>query len=96
MVVDLDADGQNELIASASERSLLGNLRITSGLTKAWIKVLKYKDGRFTSGTLGEEIELALQGITINKQRLLLVVTEPENIKGDGSKSYLLAYTLAP
>ncbi len=96
VAVDLNADGHNELLASASDRTILGSLRINSGLTKAWIGIFKYEDGRFTTGTLGEELELALQGITLNKQRLLVVATEPVDFKGEGGKSYLLAYSLAP
>ncbi len=92
VVADLDADGRNELIASSSERSVLGSLRITPGLNKTWISILKYDNGRFTTGTLGGELELALQGITLDKQRLLVVGTE----QGQGAKSYLLAYSLAP
>jgi hypothetical protein len=96
VAVDLDADGRNELLASSSERSFLGSLQVTPGLTKTWISIFKYDDGRFTSGTVGEELELALQGITLNKQRLLVVVTELGNLLGKGGKSHLLAYSLAP
>lgn len=96
VAVDLDADGHNELLALASERSLLGSLQVSPGLTKTWISIFKYDNGRFTSGTLGEELELALQGITLNKQRLLVVATELGNLRGKGGNSHLLAYSLAP
>jgi hypothetical protein len=96
VAVDLNADGSNELLASASERSLLGSVRIASGLTKTWISLLKYDSGRFASGKLGEEFEVGLQGITINQQRLLLVTTEFGDLNADGGKSHLLAYSLAP
>jgi hypothetical protein len=96
VAVDLNADGSNELLASASERSLLGSVRIASGLTKTWINLLKYDSGRFASGKLGEEFEVGLQGITINQQRLLLVTTEFGDLNADGGKSHLLAYSLAP
>jgi hypothetical protein len=96
LAVDLNADGSNELLASASERSVLGSLRIASGLTKTWISILRYESGRFASGTLGEEFELGLQGLTINQQRLLLVTTEFGDLHNQGGKSHLLAYSLAP
>jgi hypothetical protein len=96
VAVDLDGDGRNELLASASERSVLGSLRITSGLTKAWISIFKYDEGLFTRGTLGEELELALQGITLHQQRLLVVATEPGDFQGKGRKSHLLTYSMAP
>jgi hypothetical protein len=96
VAVDLDADGRNELLALASERSLLGSLQISPGLTKTWISIFKYDNGRFTSGTVGEELELAMQGITLNKKRLLVVATELGSLLGKGGKSHLLAYSLAP
>jgi hypothetical protein len=94
VAVDLDADGRNELLVLASERSVLGSLQVSPGLTKTWIRIFKYDNGRFTSGTVGEELELALQGITLNKQRLLVVATEPGNLLGKGGNSHLLAYQL--
>jgi hypothetical protein len=96
VAADVNADGRNELLASASERSILGSLRISSGLTRTWVSIFKYADGMITSGTLGEEFEMALQGITFNQQRLFLVATEPGDFTTQGYKSHLLAYSLAP
>ena len=96
VAVDLDADGRNELLALASERSILGSLQVAPGLTKTWVSIFKYGGGRFTGGTMGEELEQALQGIAFNKQRLLLVATELGNLHAEGGKSHLLAYPLAP
>jgi hypothetical protein len=45
---------------------------------------------------LGEEFELALQGITFNERRLLVVTTEMGDLAEEGGKSHLLAYSLAP
>jgi hypothetical protein len=96
VAVDLDADGRYELLTSAAERSILGSLRVSPGLTKTWISIFKYDGGRFSSGTLGEEFELALQGITFNAHRLLVVTTEMGDLTEEGGKSHLLAYSLAP
>ena len=96
VAADVNADGRKELLASASERSILGSLRISSGLTKTYVSILKYDNGLFSSGTLGEEFEMALQGITFNQQRLLIVATELGDLYSKGYKSHLLAYSLAP
>ena len=96
VAVDLNADGNTELLASASERSLLGSVRINAGLKKTWISLLKNDGGRFATGKLGDDFEVGLQGITINRQRLLLVTTEFGDIDTSGGKSHLLAYSLAP
>ena len=96
VAVDLNDDGNTELLASASERSLLGSVRVSAGLKKTWISLLKYDSGRFAIGKLGEEFEVGLQGITIYRQRLLLVTTEFGDINTYGGKSNLLAYSLAP
>ena len=97
LAVDLDGDGNNELVAVASERSIIGTVGIAPGLNKSWVNIFKYADGRFSSGKLGEEFELALQGISLNKKRMLLVGTEPGGIVDKNrSASYLLRYGLAP
>jgi hypothetical protein len=97
LAVDLDGDGKNELVAVASERSMLGTVGIAPGLNKTWVNVFKYADGRFSSGKLGEEFELALQGISLDRKRLLLVATEPGGMMDrNRSASYILKYGLAP
>ena len=97
LAVDLDGDGNKELVAVASERSMVGTVGIAPGLNKSWVNIFKYEDGRFSSGKLGEEFELALQGISLNQKRMLLVGTEPGGILDKNrSASYLLRYGLAP
>jgi hypothetical protein len=97
LAVDLNGDGNNELVAVASERSMLGVVGIAPGLNKTWVNVFKYADGRFSSGRLGEEFELALQGISLDQKRLLLIATEPGGMMDPHrSVSYILEYGLAP
>jgi hypothetical protein len=45
-------------------------------------------------GTLGEEFDIPLQGLTVNDRRVLMVTTEPGDILGKGRASHLLAYQL--
>ena len=97
LAVDIDGDGKKELLAVGSERSVIGSLGISPGLNKTWVGVLRYKDGRFTSGKLGEEFELALQGLTIHQRQLLLVATEPGDFMDRHREaSYILRYAVAP
>ena len=92
---DLDGDGQPELLAVASDRSLFGSLAISSGVKKSWLAVFKYKGGRFESGSLGNEIDTPLQGLAVARKRVLLVSTASGNLLGEGAQSHLISYALA-
>lgn len=94
VVTDLDGDGHPEILAVASDRSIFGSLAISPGIKKSWLAVFRYQNGRFESGTLGDEFDKPLQGLTVAHQRVLLVATEPGNLMGEGANSHLLAYSL--
>lgn len=95
VVTDLDGDGHPEILAVASDKSIFGSLAISPGIKKSWLAVFRYQDGRFESGTLGDELDKPLQGLTVAQQRVLLVATEPGNLMGEGASSHLLAYSLS-
>ena len=95
VVKDLDGDGHPEILAVASDRNLLGSLSISAGVKKSWLAVFRYQDGRFESGSLGNELDKPLQGLAVAKHRVLVVTTEPGNIMGEGANSHLLAYSLS-
>jgi hypothetical protein len=94
VVQDLDGDGYPEILAVASDRNLLGSLSISTGVKKSWLAVFRYQSGRFESGSLGNELDKPLQGLTVDQQRVLVVATEPGNLMGEGANSHLLAYSL--
>jgi hypothetical protein len=95
VVKDLDGDGQLEILAVASDKDLFGSLSISTGVKKSWLAVFKYQDGRFESGSLGNELDKPLQGLAVDQQRVLVVTTEPGNLMGEGAISHLLAYSLS-
>jgi hypothetical protein len=95
VVKDLDGDGRPEILAVASDRNLLGSLSISAGVKKSWLAVFKYQDGRFESGSLGSELDKPLQGLAVDRHRVLIVATEPGNLMGEGANSHLLAYSLS-
>ena len=95
VATDLDGDGQPELLAVASDRSIFGSLAISSGVKKSWLAIFKYKGGRFESGTLGNELDTPLQGLTVARKRVLLVATASGNLMGEGAQSHLISYSLA-
>ncbi len=92
---DLDGDGKLELLTVASDSSLLSAPGIGAGVKKSWISVLKMRDGMFVKGTLGEELEVPLQGLTVTKDQLLFVATETASAFGEGGESQLLVFPLA-
>jgi hypothetical protein len=95
VVKDLDGDGHPEILAVASDRDLLGSLSISTGVKKSWLAVFKYQDGRFDSGSLGNELDKPLQGLAVEQHRVWVVATEPGNLLGEGANSHLLAYSLS-
>jgi hypothetical protein len=94
VAADLDGDGLPEILAVASERDIIGDVAAAPGIKKSWLEVLKFSDGRFVKGTLGEGWDTPLQGLVVDDQRVLLVATEPGDIFGKGRNSHLLAYSL--
>jgi hypothetical protein len=95
VATDLDGDGHTELLAVASERSIFGSLAISSGVEKSWVAIFKFKNGRFESGSLGNEIDIPLQGLAVTPKQILMVATAPGNLMSEGAQSHLLSYSLA-
>lgn len=95
VAADLDGDGQLELLTVASEGPLLTAPGIDAGVKKSWLSVLKKRDGMFVKGTLGEELEVPLQGLTVAGDRVLFVATETGSVFGEGGDSQLLVFPLA-
>ena len=95
VAVDLDGDGQRELVAVASDRSSFGAPGVGPGVKKSWLSVLKYRDGMFVKGTIGEELDTPLQGLYVTADRVLFVATEPPSLLGQGGASHLLSFPLS-
>ncbi|APG27987.1 hypothetical protein A7E78_09140 [Syntrophotalea acetylenivorans] len=95
VAADLDGDGKLELLSVASDSSLLAAPGIGAGVKKSWLAVLKKRDGMFVKGTLGEELEVPLQGLAVAGDRVLFVATETGSVFGEGGDSQLLVFPLA-
>jgi hypothetical protein len=95
VAADLDGDGQLELLCIASETSALSAPGLDPGVKKSWLAVLKKREEMFVKGTLGEELEVPLQGLTVSGQRVLFVATETGSIFGKGGESQVLVFPLA-
>lgn len=95
VAADLDGDGRPELVVVASDRSFVGAPGISPNIKSTRLAVVKYKDGMFVKGTLGEMLGIPVQGLTITPGQLLLVATETGSIFGKKENSHLLAYPLA-
>ena len=65
------------------------------GVRKSWLAVVKFREGMYVKGTLGEELEVPLQGLTVDAGRVLFVASEPASLLGQGGGSHLLAFPLA-
>jgi hypothetical protein len=95
VAADLDGDGQLELLSVASDTGAISAPGIDPGVKKSWLAVLKYRDRMFVKGTLGEELEVPLQGLTVTGKDVLFVATDSGTIFGKGGESQVLVFPLA-
>jgi len=95
-VKDVDGDGQNELIVASMERGLLNSATpgIRSGGGQSGLTVFKYKQNRFVNGTLGGRVQGHIQGLDIDSERVLMVVSKSSSIFKHGGRSSLLYFAL--
>ncbi len=56
---------------------------------------MKQRDGMIVKGTLGEELDVPLQGLAVDGDRVLFVATEIGSIFDSGGESQLLVFPLA-
>ncbi len=94
VAVDLDNDGSPELLSVASESSLMSAPGISANVSKSWLAVVKFRDGMFVKGTLGEELDLPLQGLTLDQKRVMMVATQAGSVFGENGGSQLLVFPL--
>ena len=93
IAVDLDNDGgSKELLSVASESSLMTAPGISANISKSWLAVVKFRDGMFVKGTLGEELDLPLQGLTLDQKRVMMVATQAGSVFGKDGGSQLLVF----
>ncbi len=92
---DLDGDGRLEVIAIASDRSLVTAPGISPAIRNTRLTTVKLRNGMFVKGTLGENIGKPIQGLTVFHRQLLFVATESGSVFGKEGKSHLLSYPLA-
>jgi hypothetical protein len=95
LVRDVDRDGQNELIVVSTDSGFLG--RVSPGIGgkgQSGLSVFKHKQGRFVNGTLGGQVQGHIQGLDINSERVLMVVSKSSLIFKGGGKSSLLYFDL--
>lgn len=95
VAADLDGDGQLELLSVASDTGAISAPGIDPGVKKSWLAVLKYRDRMFVKGTLGEELEVPLQGLTVTGKDVFFVATDSGTIFGKGGESQVLVFPLA-
>jgi hypothetical protein len=95
VATDLDSDGRLELLTVSSHKTFFNVQGITPNVKKTRLAVLKYHDGRFIKGTLGEDIDRPIQGLAVSDDRVLFLISEPSSLLGKQGRSHLLGYPLA-
>jgi hypothetical protein len=95
VAADLDGDHLPELLVPSMEKIAFGVAEgAISGVKKSWLGVIKFRDGMFVKGTIGEEMETPLAGLTITNQEVLFVATETPSFLGKKGTCYLLSFPL--
>ncbi len=95
LAADLDGDGVAEVVVVASESSFFTARGIVPSIKNPRLAVVKYRNGTFVRGTLGEEVGGPLQGLTVADGKLLFVTTNTGSLLGKGASTQLLAFQLA-
>jgi hypothetical protein len=95
VATDLDGDGRLEVIAIASDRAFVTAPSISPNIRNTKLATVKFRNGMFVKGTLGENIGIPIQGLTVAHGQMLFVATESGSVFGKGGKSHLLSYPLA-
>ncbi|ALC14831.1 hypothetical protein DSOUD_0030 [Desulfuromonas soudanensis] len=91
VAADLDGDGKLELVAIAAEGSFLRAPGLGPNINKAWLVVLRYDNGSFVRGRLGDELDRPVQGLAVDGKRVLLVSAKSGSILTGTGNSFLLA-----
>jgi hypothetical protein len=92
VAMDVDGDGQLEVLAVTTDRGMLKTPRLT--LFKSWLTVVKYENRTFVKGELGEVLETPTQGLTADEGKVLVVASRPGSVFGKEASSRILAYPL--
>jgi hypothetical protein len=95
VAADLDGDGVVEIVVVASESSFFTARGILPSIKNPRLAVLKYRNGTFVRGTIGEEVGAPVQGMTVADGKLLFVTTNTGSLLGKGASTQLLAFQLA-
>jgi hypothetical protein len=94
VAADLDGDGVVEVVVVASESSLVTARGIVPSIKNPRLAVLKYRNGTFVRGTIGEEVGAPVQGMIVTDGKLLFVTTNTGSLFGKGASTQLLAFRL--
>jgi hypothetical protein len=95
VAADLDGDGVVEVVVVASESSLFTARGIVPSIKNPRLAVLKYRNGTFVRGTIGDEVGAPVQGMIVADGKLLFVTTNTGSVFGKGASTQLLAFQLA-
>jgi hypothetical protein len=94
VAADLDGDGVMEVVVVASESSLVTAAGVVPSIRNPRLAVLKYRNGTFVRGTIGEVVGEPVQGMTVADGKLLFVTTNTGSLFGKGASTQLLAFRL--
>ncbi len=95
VAADLDGDRVPELLLPSMEKIAFGVVEgLTPGVRKSWLAVIKFRDGMFIKGTIGEKMDIPLAGLTVTPNEVLFVATEPAKFFGKKGQSFILSFPL--
>jgi hypothetical protein len=79
IAVDLDDDGQLELVVVSSDHPTFFSLGSSPDIQKSWLSVFKFKHGGYLKGSLAGPLNTPIQGIYGDKDQVLLVAGSAES-----------------
>lgn len=94
VAADIDGDGKRELIAVSSDQSPVKAPGLVTPVDKSRLTVLKFQDGGFVRGNVGDTVDAAIQGLSVANGKILYVASEPGSPFNKGGASRLQALSL--
>jgi hypothetical protein len=95
VAVDIDADGREELLVVSSDQSSIRAPGIMTTIDKSRIVIFNYENGTFVKGTVGEPVDAAIQGLSVDGQQVLFVATDTGSPFAQGTGSRLQTLDIA-
>lgn len=94
IVADFGQNSGRTLVVSGVNESMLSVSPLYSGFRNARLLLFQYQDKNFIRGTIGEELQMPVQGMAVRGKRIFFIQSPPASITSGDRVSHLCAYDI--